>query len=91
MFNSSLALLRVTCVTALHLDCILQMLISAQDSGQGWFSPTIPALSHGLLFIKVSRGKLVLAKQRIPAEVMVGQTWLKGYQNQATSQKTLNI
>lgn len=51
----------------------------------------IPALSHGLLFIKVSRGKLVLAKQRIPAEVMVGQTWLKGYQNQATSQKNLNL
>lgn len=67
------------CIT--HLDCILQMLVLVQDSGQGWFSPKIPAFSHGLLFLKMSRGKPVLAKQGVPAEVMVGQNWLKGYQN----------
>lgn len=57
----------------------MQMLVSAQHSGQGWFSPKISAFSHGLLFLKMSRGKPVLAKQRIPAEVVVGQ--LEGYHN----------
>lgn len=61
------------------------MLVSVQNSGQGWFFPKIPAFSRGLLFLKMSRGKPVLAKQGTPAEVRVGQDQLRGYQNQSAS------